>query len=251
MPSTQETGHTKNVNNALQLIEYSQGFGTKYNPTTEALKITNLTAQQSACETSVKTASKATKVFDDLVDERMIAFDPLQPYATQIVNAFSVIGLPQDTVNGAIEINRKIQGKRATPKKDKNSTTTETPTDGNTGGSSSASQQSYDNYVTHFGDLIDWVELQPTYNPNEPELKVAAMKAYLDKIDKANKAVIAGIVPYKNALAERDEWLYAEKTGLVDTALAVKTYIKSVFKANSPQYKQVSGIPFTRPPKDK
>jgi hypothetical protein len=114
----------------------------------------------------------------------------------------------------------------------------------------SVSQQSYDNYVTHFGNLIDWVELQPTYNPNEPELKVAAMKLYWDKIDKANKAVIAGTVPYKNALTERDELLYAEKTGLVDTALDVKTYVKSVFKANSPQFKQVSGIPFTRQERD-
>ncbi|MFC4230983.1 hypothetical protein ACFOW1_03715 [Parasediminibacterium paludis] len=250
MPSTQETGHTKNVNNFLQLINYGSGFGTKYNPTKEALKIANLTTQQLACEASVKAASKATKIYDDLVDERMMAFDPLQSYATQIISAFSIIDLPQDTVNGAIEINRKIQGKRATPKKDNTKTTTETSTDANTGGSSSASQQSYDNYVTHFSNLIDWVELQPTYNPNEAELKVAAMKLYLDKIDKANKAVIAGIVPYKNALAERDELLYAEKTGLVDTALDVKTYIKSVFKANSPEYKLVSGIAFTRPPKD-
>jgi len=236
----------------LQLIGFAEGFGTKYNPTNEALKIANLTTQQSACDTAVKAASKSTKVFDDLVDKRMIAFDPLQSYATQIVNAFSIIDLPQDTVNGAIEINRKIQGKRATPKKDRDAkTTAETSTEGNTGNSSSASQQSYDNYVTHFGDLIDWVELQPPYNPNEPELKVAALKQYWDKIDKANKAVIAGLVPYQNALAERDNLLYAEKTGLVDTALAVKTYIKSVFKANSPQYKQVAGIPFTRPPKDK
>jgi hypothetical protein len=244
MSSTPETGHTKNVNNFLLLIQCCIGFDTKYNPVKEALKIANLTAQQLACDAIVKAASKATKVFDDLVDERMIAFEPLQSYSTQILNAFSIIDLPQDTVNGAIEINRKIQGKRATPKKDKSKDTTQTPPLGNKG--ASVSQQSYDNYVTHFGDLIDWVELQLTYNPNEPELKVAAMKLYWDKIDKANKAVIAGLVPYKNALAERDALLYGEKTGLVDTALDVKTYVKSVFKANSPQFKQVSGIAFTR-----
>lgn len=243
MSSSQETGHTKNVNNFLFLIQCCIGFGTKYNPIKEALKIANLTALQLACDTAVKAASKATKVFDDLVDLRMIAFENLQSYATQILNAFSIIDLPQDTVNGAIEINRKIQGKRATPKKDKS------PTEDDN--SNSVSQQSYDNYVTHFGELIDWVELQPTYNPNEPELKVAAMKLYWDKLDKANKAVIAGLVPYKNTLTERDELLYNEKTGLVDIALEVKTYVKSVFKANSTQFKQVSGIRFTRPPKGK
>lgn len=34
-------------------------------------------------------------------------------------------------------------------------------------------------------------------------------------------------------------------TGLVQTALDVKKYIKSVFGATSPQFKQVSGPEFT------
>ncbi len=250
MSSATETGHTKNVNNFLQLINYCAGLGTAYNPTLAALKTTNLTAQQAACDAAVKAAGAATDLFNGLVDERMMAFAPLQSYATQIVNAFSVIGLPKDTVKGAIAINRKIQGKRATPKKD---TATDapapgTPVDGKSG-SVSVAQQSYDNYVKHFGNLVGWVQLQASYNPNEPELKVAALNAYLQKIDQANKAVIAGQVPYSNALNSRDELMYAPKTGLVDTAFAVKTYIKSVFKSSSPQFKQVSGIAFTRPRK--
>ncbi len=248
MSSTSETGHTKNVNNFLLLINYCVGLGTKYNPTNNALKVANLTTQQATCEAEVKNASKQTKIYNTVVDERRLAFNPLQSYATQIVNAFSIINLPDNTVNGAIEINRKIQGKRATPKNDSlPPTSTATPAEEED--AISASQQSFDNYVKHFGDLIDWIELQPTYNPNETELKVAAMKTYLDKIDNANKAVIAAKVPYDNALDSRDAVMYADKTGLVDTALDVKKYIKAVFKADSPQYKQVSGIAFTRQPR--
>ena len=45
----------------------------------------------------------------------------------------------------------------------------------------------------------------------------------------------------------RNNLLYKENTGLYDVALDVKNYIKSVFGATSPQYKQVSKIKFTAP----
>lgn len=167
----------------------------------------------------------------------MIAFESLQPYSTRILNAFSVIDLPQDTVNGAIEINRKIQGQRATPKKEA------TATDGK---SVSASQMSYDNNVKHFSDLTAWVSLQPTYKPNEKDLQVPALNSYETKIDNANKAVINGQVPYDNKLDARDLLLYAPKTGMVDIALEIKKYAKSAFGAKSAKFKQVSGLAFTK-----
>jgi hypothetical protein len=35
-------------------------------------------------------------------------------------------------------------------------------------------------------------------------------------------------------------------SSMVDTALSVKQYVKSLFGATSPQYKQVSGLKFTK-----
>lgn len=43
----------------------------------------------------------------------------------------------------------------------------------------------------------------------------------------------------------RNVLLYKEITGITDVANAVKVYIKSVFGATSPQYKQVSSLKFT------
>lgn len=237
MPSTHETGHTKNVSTFLALLGFVNGWGADYQPTKEAISAANLTALHPVCEAVVKDTENEEKVFADLIDQRMIAFSTLQPYSTRILNAFSVIDLPQDTVNGAIEINRKIQGQRATPKKD--GTATE-------GKSVSSSQMSYDNNVKHFSDLTAWVSLQPTYKPNEKDLKVAALNDYKTKIDNANKAVIAGQVPYDNKLNERDLTLYAPKTGMVDIALEVKKYAKSAFGATSAKYKQISGLAFTK-----
>lgn len=242
MPSTHETGHTKNVNTFLALLGFVNGWGAEYQPTKAAISAANLGVLHPLCEAGVKSAGDEEKIFADLVDKRMIAFDILQPYSTRILNAFSVIDLPQDTVNGAIEINRKIQGQRATPKK------TVSPTEGK---SVSASQMSYDNNVKHFSDLTTWVSLQPTYNPNEIDLKVASLNTYLTNLDTANKAVINGQVPYDNELDKRDVLLYAPKTGMVDIALEVKKYAKSVFGATSAKYKQISGLAFTKQPRKK
>jgi hypothetical protein len=38
-------------------------------------------------------------------------------------------------------------------------------------------------------DLINWVSAQSLYKPNEAELKVTALQAYLAKLKKANKDV--------------------------------------------------------------
>lgn len=249
MASTHETGHTKNVNAFYALLGFVNGWGATYVPTKAVLSAANLASLHPLCEAAVKAADDQEKVFADLVDKRMIAFDPLQSYSTRVTNAFSVIDLPQDTVNGAIEINRKIQGKRATPKKD--DPPTEGEEKGKGGKSVSASQLSYDNNVKHFSDLIAWVSLQSTYNPNETDLKVAALNTYKTKIDAANKAVIAGQVPYENKLDARDALLYAPKTGMVDIALEVKKYASSAFGAKSAKYKQISGLKFTKQPRKK
>ena len=42
----------------------------------------------------------------------------------------------------------------------------------------------------------------------------------------------------------RNNVLYANDTGLVDVASDVKSYVKSVYGASSPQYKQVSKLGF-------
>ena len=52
------------------------------------------------------------------------------------------------------------------------------------------------------------------------------------------------IVPISNARITRNDILYKEKTGIVDIALDVRAYVKSIYGATSPQYKQVSKLSF-------
>ena len=106
---------------------------------------------------------------------------------------------------------------------------------------------SFDSRIDNFDKLIKLLTSVTLYAPNEAELKVAALTAVLADLKAKNAAVIAAEVPLNNARIARNDVLYKANTGLVDIALDIKTYIKSLFGATSPQYKKISKIKFTKP----
>jgi hypothetical protein len=61
-----------------------------------------------------------------------------------------------------------------------------------------------------------------------------------------NTALATAFTAISNSRIARDKVLYKETTGLVDTAKAVKLYIKSIFGARSAEYAQVSVIEFKK-----
>ena len=106
---------------------------------------------------------------------------------------------------------------------------------------------SFDNRIENFDRFIMLLSSIPLYNPNEAELKVETLKALHNQLKEKNTEVILPIVQLSNSRIARNKILYSENTGLVDVALDSKTYIKSIFGATSPQYKQISKLRFIRP----
>ena len=240
MRSTSETGHAKNIANFQDLISFCQGYGTSYNPTKESLKIAQLQAQyQSALEKlNITKTQKAT--FDNATNERRNAFADLKSLSTKIVNSLAVSGADVLAVNNAKSVNKKIQGtsskKTKTTQVDSENSTTSTGI--------STSQQSYDRLIDHFANLIEVLQQNTTYSPNENDLKLASLQTKLNHLKTTNTNLINAYTLYSNAMIERNQSLYNPLTGLVQTAKEVKQYVKSVFGATSPQYKQVSGLEF-------
>ena len=98
----------------------------------------------------------------------------------------------------------------------------------------------------NFAALIDLAESITSYTPNETELKTTSLKAFHNKLKTANTTVINAEVAYSNSRISRDQVLYAEAGGLVNIASDVKKYVKAIFGATSAQYRQISGIKFTK-----
>ncbi|MCW3162850.1 hypothetical protein [Chryseobacterium oryctis] len=242
MASTSETGHAKNIANLQDLISFCKGYADQYNPVKESLKIDSLeTLYQDALQKLTETQNKKT-LFDNATDDRINAFKDLNPLATKIINSLAVSGVSKLTVDNAKGFNKKLQGKSA------KSTEIQTiAKDGEpTPKTISTSQQSYDSKIAHFSNMLQVLTESQEYNPNEEELKTTALQNKLTDLQAKNTALINAYTDYSNAKIKRDQKLYDPLIGLVQTAQEVKLYVKSVFGATSPQYKQVSGLQFTR-----
>ena len=244
MASTTETGHAKNAATFEDLISFCTGYGATYNPSKAVLKIPAMTTQLTGVNTALQAVKVAKTAYDNATNTRELAFKPLKSLCTKIVNALAATEAAQQTVDDVKTTNNKIQGKRA--KTIEKPTAEELAKGAEPIKTSSTSQQSYDKLIDHFAQLIATLTAEPKYLPNENELKVATLNTMLTDLRTKNTAVINATTTLSNARIARDKTLYAEITGLIDVALDVKQYVKSLFGANSPQYKQVSALKFSR-----
>lgn len=145
-------------------------------------------------------------------------------------------------LNNAKSYNKKLQGRtKAKPEAGKSGEETENPTR-----TISSSQQSYDSKVNNFSNLIQVLEQSAAYNPNEEELKITTLRQKLEEMKSRNTALIHANTEYSNARLSRDQLLYDNLTGLCQITKEVKQYVKSVFGATSPQYKQISSLLFVK-----
>ena len=241
MASTSEKGHAKNVANFQDLIEFVTGYGATYNPSKNSLKLPQLIALKASADANLVDVIAKNTNYNNKVNERIIAFSGLKSFSTRLVNALQTTDATPETIGNAKTFNRKMQGKKAS--------STQTPTDTSTPAPTniSTSQQSYDQLIQHLTGLTSVLEAETSYTPNETDLQVATIQAKIADLTAKNTAVATAYTNISNSRIARNETLYSTDSGLVQTALEVKKYIKSVFGASSPQYSQVKSIGFSKP----
>ena len=245
MAQTSETGHAKNVSNFAQLVAICTSYGAIYQPSNPAIQLQgldNVLVKAKGCMSSINSADA---IFSNALSTRVMAFNPFRKLVTRIGNAVKSSVVSKQTKDQVAAIIRKLQGRRATPKISEEEKQAALAA-GKEIVEVSSSQMSIDSQLENFDKLIKLLSSIPEYAPNESELTVAALTALYEDMFAKNTAVITAEIPVSNFRISRNDILYKEITGLVDVAAASKMYIKSVFGATSPQYKQVSSLRFTR-----
>ncbi len=240
MASTSEVGHAKNVANFQDLIAFVTGYGPTYNPTKTALKLATLNTLLAASQTKLTDVVTKNTAYNNAVNERLEAFSNLKSLSTRLINALETTDATPQKIKDAKGFNRKMQGKKAA--------STAKPTDPNTPAPNtiSASQQSYDQQIQHLAGIISVLQSEPSYTPNETDLKIATLNTKQADLITKNNAVATTYTSVSNSRIARDKTLYNLDTGLVVTATEVKKYIKAVFGASSPEFAQVKGIEFKK-----
>ena len=237
-----ETGHARNVERFTQLLSFVTSYGADYAPSNTTITIPNLQAKLTASLAGIDGVSTARAGWIVAVNERENAFADLRRLTTRVINSFAASGAPQNAVDDAKTLKRKIDGVRAKALPQDNPNTPDDESQGN-----SVSQQSYTQLTEHLDNLIELLDGSGSYAPNETDLQLATLQTYSISLKNANTAVINSTTPLSNKRIARDEVLYADGTGLVDLAALVKKYVKSLYGADSPQFEQISGLKFTAP----
>lgn len=194
-------------------------------------------------------AMQSTRIKDSLsalknaTAAREIAFKPLNSLITRVMNALAATGVSKEVLDNARSIGRKIQGIRVSPRytEEEKKAIAEA---GSNARQISSSQMSFDQRLDNLNGLIRLLKNIKEYLPNEEDLKIEGITALYEELKGHNNAVIAATIALNNARIHRNKVLYDEKTGLITIARNAKAYIKSVYGATNPVYKQVAPLHF-------
>lgn len=236
--SNSEVGHAKNVAQLQKLITLCELLGAEYNPPNSLIKMVELKKFYQTSDDKITLVHQAVGVEDVAINERQIIFQKLDSVATRTVNILEVISNEKKIVADARTILRKIRGEAPRPKTKENQEGQETQKP------KSNSQQSYDKLIDHFTALIELIKQVPDYEPNETELTIAGLEVFRADLVMKNKNFINANAQVKKARINRNKKLYDPTEGLINRAKLVKIYVKSLYGASSPQYKDINAIKF-------
>jgi len=243
MKTNNDAGHQQNVINFEVLISFVLTLGESYNPPKPTLTIPILSETLQKGKLAVLALNTAEVASKNAIAARTNLFNGFDGLITRVISSLRIVGVSALALAQAEAIVRDLRGKRATGilTEEQHTAAKEQGTDVKQVAVHNASM---DKKIENFNKFILFLESIQEYSPNEPELTVPALKAKLLDFQTKTAELISADAAITFARLSRNEVLYATSTGLVDTALEVKLYVKSLYGATSPQYTKVNSIAF-------
>ena len=231
-----DTGHVKQVASFEKLLGFCNAQGAMFNPSKAALQPAALSALLTSAQDSIKAVQTVRNAYSLAKNLRNDAFDSLPRFMTRIVNVLAASEVTQATMDDAYAIVRKFRrssSRKAVPAVEGESSPA----------TRSVSQLDFDSQLNNFEAMVKLVSTQPTFQPNEVDLTVAALQGKAVELRTLNATVVSNQVALSNARAARNQLLYA-KPGIHGLAMATKRYVKGAFGTQSVAYGQIRGIKF-------
>ena len=188
MASTSETGHAKNVANYEKLIADITALGTAYNPSKANLKLAALNTQLTAAKAAITAVNSAEPAYKNAVSARDVSFSTISKLITRVNNALKASDTTEQVDESAMTLVRKLQGRRATPKKTEEQKKVAADA-GKEIVEISSSQMSFDSRLDNFDKLIKLLTSVTAYAPNEADLKVTALNTLLASMKTKNTQI--------------------------------------------------------------
>ncbi len=243
--STNQTGHEQNVFSLGVVLDRIATYHQNYNPPRDELSITSLMQLKNMGENAIALVTSVENVYRKANIERTMAFDALDSLITRVIFELRNSGASSLIIAQAEAIVRDLRGKRGSGKSSQK--------EGSLAGESGIETKivtlykgSIDSRIENFNKLVRLLSIVDAYRPNETELSVTGLNAKLMELKTLHNTLIASDAALDSARWKRNAILYQPGTGLVDRALAVQIYVKSVFGAMSLKYKEISSVVFSK-----
>lgn len=232
-----DSGHVKQVATFEKLLGFCNAHGAMFNPSKGAIQSTALHSLLTSAQQSLEAVRTARTAYSNAMNVRNDTFNGVPKFMTRIVNALAASGASQATLEDAYRFVKKFY--RTQKKKEVAAATEANPVS-----TRSTSQLDFDSRTDNFEGLVKVVSMEPLYQPNEADLQVSSLLAYVAHLRGLNTAVMNAQVEVSNARASRNKMLY-ESSGIHGLAKAVKRYVKGVFGFQSVAYNQIRSLKFS------
>ncbi len=236
MASTSETGHNKNAANFSTAYQILLEMGNQYNPTNPDIQLQNLIPVQNALQTTINVLNTQKPIYTNAVADREVKIAPLSKLITRTLNSAKSLKISDTDKQNLESASDKIRGVQKTKKINPNTADDK---------EISTSQMSYDNRIANLKAFIKQLESHPEYQPNETELQIANLENYHTQLDNSSKLVNTSGFALITARKNRNEILYSNNTGVIQTIKNIKSYLKGLGEPAKPYLKALTKLKFS------
>ncbi|MBI3218582.1 MAG: hypothetical protein HYZ44_03655 [Bacteroidetes bacterium] len=237
--------HVKNLQSFDKVIEICTGLGRKYNPGHLNLQVSTMNSHLQIAQQLWEEFKQAHKVYDNATNARKEAFQGIRKLSSSVQGILKVSDADPLLMADALNAKRKICGARITKPPDAKADGATADTKKKTTRASYA--KAYVAVAEYFDELVKTVESEPSYRANETHLTVEGLREMKVKLFALNKSVADAEVRLDEARIKRNEMFYTYPVSMVNTAKAVKAYVRSVLGLDSQEYQLMQKIHFTKP----
>lgn len=247
MSKIHEASHAMNVGNFRKIHEAVQAYADAYQPSDARLNLLNIEALAEKGEGALMGVAMAQGPYLRAISRREIAFADLPHLASRALRVFELSHSDPASIRSLKELLRKLQGRRAVPKKDEPLPEEPvTEAEGQEHKYISVSQLSFTNRIAHFADFIEILRGEKDYQPSEKALNLTGLNEFLKEMRDSDDLVTAAAHKLSDARKKRNEILYTPVDGLVDVAQDVRQYVRAVFGADSAEYTAIKKLEFKK-----
>ena len=224
-----------------KLIGICTGYGGKYNPGRQNLRIESMSNQLEEVRQALEQVKAARTAYDNQVNRRKQKFDQLPRLVSSVMRTLEASGASPEKLDDARQFVRMISGRASASRPP-------VPSDQAQEVKTRRSTQplGYVNLADSFSKFVQAVSTEPLYQPQEPELSPGGLLALWQELTQLNSYVMQARNQWKNSCIARNFVMYKKPMSMTETANAVKKYVRAIYGLDSEQYGQVKSLNFIK-----